>query len=291
MLDQGNLRVTALSASGLKAADRSGTSDPYCVFSLDGEKVFKTQTYKKQLSPIFKNETFTAPIQQRRKAKLDVKIYDWDQIGSNELLAEGTIPIADLNSFDAHEVDVALRGGSIKLRLKWEPDILARPRAGTTLIGSTMGLVSGGTNLAFNTGGKVLYGGTRVVGDAIGGGTKIVGGVVGGGTKIVGGVVGGGTKIVGGAIGGGTRLVGGAIGGGVGALGRGFNKLSGRKSAEMVTTSDEVNDFSAGNTVPVVQKNEKPANIKTEDVSDTSSLGVSPISPRPRSIFDDKESK
>lgn len=287
-IDQGNLTVTALSASGLKAADRSGTSDPYCVFSLDGEKVYKTQTYKKQLAPVFKNETFVAPIPQRRRANLDVKIYDWDQIGSNTLLAEGSIPIADLESFAAKEVEVPLEGGIIHLRLKWEPEILARPRAGTTLIGSTMGFVSGGTNLAFNTGGKVLHGGTRVVGDVIGGGTKVVGGVVGGGTKIVGGAIGGGTKIVGGALGGGTKLVGGAIGGGVGALGRGFNMLSGKKSPGMTATEPRVdtNVVPEVDSIPVA----KPADVKTEPISDSSSLGISPISPRPRSIFDDKES-
>mgnify|MGYP001415066014 CR=1 FL=1 len=170
-LDQGNLTVTLVSASGLKAADRGGTSDPYCVFRINKEKVYKSQTYKKQLAPVFKNESFTAPVVARNKAEFDVKIYDWDQIGANTLLAEGPIPIADLESFAMREVDVPLRGGSIKLRLKWEPQLLARKREGTSLLGSTTRILTGGTGLAgdvvgygVGAGGKVLTGGTRMVG-------------------------------------------------------------------------------------------------------------------------------
>jgi Ca2+-dependent lipid-binding protein len=51
-----------VSASGLKAADKSGTSDPYAVFSLNGQKVYKTETYKKQLNVVFKDEKFTVPV-------------------------------------------------------------------------------------------------------------------------------------------------------------------------------------------------------------------------------------
>lgn len=62
MIDQGNLTVTVLSASNLPAVDRSGTSDPYVVFYLDGQKVHKTEVYKKQLDPKFKDEVFTVPV-------------------------------------------------------------------------------------------------------------------------------------------------------------------------------------------------------------------------------------
>ncbi|KAI8338841.1 C2 domain-containing protein [Blakeslea trispora] len=204
--NQGNLSVALISASGLRAADKSGTSDPYCVFTVNNEKVYKSQTYKKQLAPVFeKSEVFTVPIMARRKAVLEVRIYDWDQIGHNELLAEGPVPIADLESFAAQEMDVALRGGSIRLRLKWEPQLLARRREGTSLLGSTTKLFSSGTGMA---------------GDMVGAGGK----VISGGTKIVGG---------------GTKIVGGAIGGGIGAIGRGFNKFGGSHHKRASLTSDE----------------------------------------------------
>lgn len=38
----GVLRVDVLNAKGLGAADRSGKSDPYVVFTLNGQKVFST---------------------------------------------------------------------------------------------------------------------------------------------------------------------------------------------------------------------------------------------------------
>ncbi|KAI8973424.1 C2 domain-containing protein [Mycotypha africana] len=169
--NQGNLTVQLISASGLKAADRRGTSDPYCKFSLNGEKVYKSQTYKKQLSPVFKDEIFTVPIMSRFAASFDVKIYDWDQIGSHTLLAEGRIPIADLPSFEAKEVVASLNGGQLKLRLKWEPQLLARKRVGTSLLSATSDVVG--------VGGKALTGSTKLVGGAIGGGVGAIGGGIG----------------------------------------------------------------------------------------------------------------
>lgn len=60
--NQGNLTVTPIRAKDLKAADRSGTSDPFVVFHVDGVKVHKTEVYKKDLNPTFKDEVFTVPV-------------------------------------------------------------------------------------------------------------------------------------------------------------------------------------------------------------------------------------
>lgn len=65
--DQGNLTVTVLKANKLPAADRSGTSDPYVVFHVAGVKVYKTEVYKKQLDPVFKDEVFTVPVVSSKK--------------------------------------------------------------------------------------------------------------------------------------------------------------------------------------------------------------------------------
>ncbi|CAO3625901.1 unnamed protein product [Mucor hiemalis] len=261
--NQGNLTVTAVSASGLKAADKSGTSDPYCVFTINGEKVHKTETYKKQLNPVFKNESFVAPVMSRNKAKFEVKIYDWDQFGSNELLAEGTIPIADLESFAAKEVDVPLRGGKILLRLKWEPQLLARKREGTSLLGSTTRILTGGAGdvvgLGVGAGGKVITGGTKVVG----GGAKIVGGAIGGGI--------------------------GAIGGGIGAIGRGFGKIGGHSKNQ----STEVPVVQTVNgpvlTVPTDGQGEPINTNNRESVVSSSGISVANSTTRPRSVFSDKD--
>ena len=39
-----------------------GTSDPYVVFTVNGERVHKSQVIKKTLNPVWKNEQFTVPI-------------------------------------------------------------------------------------------------------------------------------------------------------------------------------------------------------------------------------------
>jgi hypothetical protein len=283
------LTVTAVSASGLKAADKSGTSDPYCLFTVNGEKVYKTQTYKKQLAPVFKNETFVAPILHRNKADFAVKIFDWDQVGSNELLAEGSIPIANLESFVGNEVNVPLRGGNILLRLKWEPQLLARKRQGT-ILGSTTRIFTGGSDLAGN-----------VVGMGVGAGGK----VISGGGK----VIGGGAKTVGGAIGGGI----GAIGGGFGAIGRGIGKIGRKSSTDNAPPAVQHADVSSagaaagsapvvigpgatqpivaapnGEAAPAVMPNGANSNLARSQsltISSNDSLA------RSRSVFDDKESK
>ncbi|KAI9485787.1 MAG: C2 domain-containing protein [Benjaminiella poitrasii] len=287
--NQGQLTVSLITASGLRAADKSGTSDPYVVFSLDRQKVFKSQTYKKQLTPVFsKSETFTVPVLRRSKAVLDCKIYDWDQIGSNELLAEGPISIAELPSFETVTVECPLRGGKIQLRMKWEPQLLARKREGTSLLSSTTRMLTG-TGLAgdvvgmgVGAGGKMLSGGTRVVGGAIGGGTKIVGGVVGG-------VVGGGTKMVGGGLG--------AIGRGIGKLG-GHSRMSSSSSAKGLpptrsSPDESASTLSANSSVrspqastPVIQDDNTP--LTESNMGSKISVSTLSIGQR-KSIFDDRE--
>jgi phosphatidylserine decarboxylase len=52
----GLLRVTVIEAKELTAADKSGTSDPYCVLKLGTEKR-ETKPVKKTLNPVW-NTTF-----------------------------------------------------------------------------------------------------------------------------------------------------------------------------------------------------------------------------------------
>lgn len=50
----GTLNVELVSAEGLKGADRSGKSDPYAVFTLADDRVFKSDTKKKLDYPLAK---------------------------------------------------------------------------------------------------------------------------------------------------------------------------------------------------------------------------------------------
>jgi hypothetical protein len=62
IIDQGILTVDLVSARNLMAADKTGTSDPYVVFTVNGERVHKSDTIKKTLNPNWQNERFTVPI-------------------------------------------------------------------------------------------------------------------------------------------------------------------------------------------------------------------------------------
>ena len=42
--NMGTLRVDILDGQDLPAADRSGKSDPYCKFELNGKEAYKTKT-------------------------------------------------------------------------------------------------------------------------------------------------------------------------------------------------------------------------------------------------------
>lgn len=60
--NQGVLTVTLLNAKNLKAVDKSGTSDPYVRFTINGEIVHKSAVVKKNCNPVWKNEVFEVPI-------------------------------------------------------------------------------------------------------------------------------------------------------------------------------------------------------------------------------------
>jgi len=59
--DQGILRIDLLDGREIRGVDRSGKSDPFAVFSLNGHKVFKSQTKKKTIAPEW-NENFEVSV-------------------------------------------------------------------------------------------------------------------------------------------------------------------------------------------------------------------------------------
>ncbi|KAI8070792.1 C2 domain-containing protein [Gongronella butleri] len=175
--NQGNLTVTLVRASNLKAADRSGTSDPYVVFRLDEAKVHKSEPVKKTLNPVFKNEVFTVPVLNRTVSKLHAAVYDWDQIGSDTLLGESSIPIysEDFESFVARQVDVPLTGGgSLVVRLLWQPQLLARKRTGTSLFSATTRMFTSAPGSAFGASKTIVGGGIGAGGKVLGAGIDVL---------------------------------------------------------------------------------------------------------------------
>ncbi|CAO3622085.1 unnamed protein product [Mucor fragilis] len=170
--NQGNLTVTVVKATNLTAADRSGTSDPFIRFYVDEERVYKTQTYKKTLNPVFnKDETFTVPIVNRIYTPIIAKIFDWDQIGKDTLIGECKI------TFTGEEVETFVtctkefsvnQGGSLTLRLTWRPELVARKRSQTNIFSAT-------TRVFTSAPGNALGAGKDVVGAGFGAGGKVLG--------------------------------------------------------------------------------------------------------------------
>ncbi|KAI9266580.1 C2 domain-containing protein [Phascolomyces articulosus] len=142
--NQGQLTVTLLDAKDLMAADKSGTSDPYVVFTVNGDRVHKSATIKKTLNPSWKNETFTVPIQSRVTASFRIEVFDWNQFLGDEPLGSGGISIRGdfVESFVAKQVKIPLDGvagvtGYVRVRFLWQPQLLIRKKTHTSILGTT----------------------------------------------------------------------------------------------------------------------------------------------------------
>lgn len=170
--NQGNLTVAVVKANNLVSADRNGTSDPFIRFYVDEQRVYKTETYKKTLNPVFnKDETFTVPIVNRIYTPIIAKIFDWDQIGKDTLLGECKITFTgeEVETFVTTTKEFAVdQGGSLTLRLTWRPELVARKRTGTSLFSAT-------TRVFTSAPGNALGAGKDVVGAGFGAGGKVLG--------------------------------------------------------------------------------------------------------------------
>jgi hypothetical protein len=119
------------------------------------------------------------------------------------------ISLSRLESFDAQEIDLPLEGikgvsGTIRVRLLWQPQLLAKKKQQTSILSSGTKVLTGTAGATFGAGKAVvgggLHAGTKVVGGGLHAGTKVVGGGIHAGGKVIGGggkVIGGGGKAIG----------------------------------------------------------------------------------------------
>lgn len=172
--NMGDLKVELVEAKNLPAADRSGYSDPYVVFHLNGEKVFKSKTVKKTLNPSF-DEKFEVTIPSRTAAEFYFEVFDWDLGGSPDFLGKGVINLPELEPFQLKQVNVPLDGksGEVKVKLLFRPAYITRTRRGTSTFGGGAGRVV--TGLA-GAPVKVVGGGVRGVGKGVGAAAGGIGG-------------------------------------------------------------------------------------------------------------------
>ncbi|OZJ04432.1 hypothetical protein BZG36_02903 [Bifiguratus adelaidae] len=142
--NQGFLKVTLLSAAGLRGVDRSGTSDPYIVAFCNGDRVFKSRVYKKTLTPTFKDEQFQIALKSKNSTEISFEVYDWDQIGRPTLLgvAKTDLRTTTLEAFEAKALNLPLShngepAGQLECRVLWQPQLLITKKTGTVFNDAT----------------------------------------------------------------------------------------------------------------------------------------------------------
>lgn len=224
--DTGMLRIDLLDGKGLPSADRNGKSDPYCVFSVDGERVHKSEVCKKTLAPVW-NEKFETHIYSRERSELLLEVFDWDRVGrpplyrvqrrqdpltgfaplvgTSDKLGRAIVDIDNgIEPFEAVEKTVSLArfddttksAGEIRIRLVFTPQFMHRTRKATstfsagrigTSLGGGVANVGGGVVHAGEFVGKTGVGAVSTVGKAGFHGVSSVGkGVFGVGRRLTG---------------------------------------------------------------------------------------------------------
>ncbi|KTF96626.1 hypothetical protein cypCar_00003520, partial [Cyprinus carpio] len=87
------LTINLKEGRNLVIRDRSGTSDPFIKFKLDGKNIYKSKVVNKNLNPIW-NELFSFPIRDLDQT-LHLKVYDRD-LRSNDFMGSSSFPLNKL---------------------------------------------------------------------------------------------------------------------------------------------------------------------------------------------------
>ncbi|KAF9331752.1 hypothetical protein BG006_005409 [Podila minutissima] len=185
--NMGNLTINLVRAKDLVAADRSGASDPYFVFRLNGKDVYKSEAVKKSLNPEY-NESFVVPITSRVEDQISFEVFDWNQLGSAKSLGTAALDLRNVQLVLPNEYMIPLKNkqnqGQVQLRIKFMPEFLSSTKRksgfGSTFVGAAGAVGSGGQAI-----GRGMASGVGVVGQ---GAADVTGAVGMGAVKGVGAV-------------------------------------------------------------------------------------------------------
>lgn len=87
------VRVYIVKGTDLHPMDMNGKADPYVVLQMGGKRISDKENYvSKQLNPIF-GKCFEMELKFPQDSQLTVQIYDWDLVGSDELIGETRIDL------------------------------------------------------------------------------------------------------------------------------------------------------------------------------------------------------
>nr|QEN96202.1 multiple C2 domain and transmembrane region protein 2a variant 3 [Danio rerio] len=87
------LTINLKEGRNLVVRDRSGTSDPFVKFKLDGKHIYKSKVVNKNLNPTW-NESFSLPVRDLDQT-LHLKVYDRD-LRSNDFMGSSSFPLSKL---------------------------------------------------------------------------------------------------------------------------------------------------------------------------------------------------
>ncbi|XP_026220935.1 multiple C2 and transmembrane domain-containing protein 2 isoform X2 [Anabas testudineus] len=89
----------------VKRDKRSGTSDPYVKFKLEGKQLYKSKVVYKNLNPRW-NESFSHPLRDRDHI-VEVRVYDKNRT-ADEFMGSSTISLKDLELYKTYEMELPL---------------------------------------------------------------------------------------------------------------------------------------------------------------------------------------
>ncbi|XP_029991821.1 multiple C2 and transmembrane domain-containing protein 2 isoform X3 [Sphaeramia orbicularis] len=84
---------------------RSGTSDPYVKFKLEGKQFYKSKVVYKSLNPRW-NESFSHPLRDREHI-VEVRVYDKNRT-SDEFMGSGSLSLKELELYKNYEMELKL---------------------------------------------------------------------------------------------------------------------------------------------------------------------------------------
>ncbi|XP_076590146.1 multiple C2 and transmembrane domain-containing protein 2 isoform X1 [Chaetodon auriga] len=84
---------------------RSGTSDPYVKFKLEGKQLYKSKVVYKSLNPRW-NESFSYPLRDREHI-VEVRVYDKNRT-ADEFMGSSTISLKNLELYKTYEIELHL---------------------------------------------------------------------------------------------------------------------------------------------------------------------------------------
>ncbi|KAJ6985753.1 hypothetical protein NC653_023643 [Populus alba x Populus x berolinensis] len=93
----GILKVKVLRAMKLKKKDLMGASDPYVKIKLTEDKLpaKKTTVKHKNLNPEW-NEEFNLVVKDPESQALELRVFDWEQVGKHDRMGMNVVPLKDL---------------------------------------------------------------------------------------------------------------------------------------------------------------------------------------------------